>query len=316
MLARYPIALTTVFFVVGACSASPSSGGGRGPGGSGGAGGATGGSAGSSAGSSGSIGVGGTGATTGGTGGTGISLDAGGGTAGTPGVGGTAGMPGVGGSTGGGCGQAPPGDQPVPEVCGDGLDNDLNGFVDEQCDCVVGQSQPCFGGYPSQANDPVCVMGMQTCTGTAEFHGWGPCENWMCGTVPPPDEICDNMIDDDCDGLIDEGCGLTVPVQINGDCLFAACPPQAPFPIGCQITFAGGDGRGCVSTAAGNGMVYFQEGDACCLPPPLNFDCGNVMGTLLCSTQPGPGLNEMNCPMNKQQALYPTSGGPPRWGCP
>ncbi len=308
------------FAVAAACSASgdpavrqPAAGGSAGTT-DGGGGTGTGGTAAGSAGTGGTAGTSAGG--TAGAGGVGINTDAAGGTggaAGSPGVGGA----GVGGSGVGGCGEPPPGDTPVPEVCGDGLDNDLNGFVDEKCGCAqLGITQPCFGGFPSQANHMLCQKGVQTCSGSAEFKDWGPCENWQCGSAPPPEEVCDNGVDDNCNGLVDEGCALNVNVMINGDCLFAACPPQAPYAIGCSITFDGGDGRGCVSTAAGNGQVYFQEGDACCLPPPFNFDCGNVMGTLLCSSKPGPGLNDINCPMNKQQALYPSSGGAPRWGCP
>lgn len=251
------------------------------------------------------------GATNGGTGG-GINLGGAGGSAGSgAGSGGASGAVGTGGNT---CGP-PPTDQPVPEVCGNGLDDDLNGFVDEGCPCSVGASQPCFGGLPSQATAPNCTMGTQQCTGTPEFHGWGKCSGWQCGTVPP-DEICNNGIDDNCNGLVDEGCGITMPVNLNGDCLEAACPPQAPYPIGCNIVMAGGDSRGCVSVAPGGGVVYFQEGDACPIIPGIG-DTGNVSGTLLCSSVPGPPLDNVNCPITtKSTQYYPTSGGPPRWGCP
>ena len=38
-----------------------------------------------------------------------------------------------------------PGPPAAQDTCGDGLDNDLDGFVDEDCGCSVGQTQPCFG---------------------------------------------------------------------------------------------------------------------------------------------------------------------------
>ena len=236
-----------------------------------------------------------------------------------PGMGGTVGAATGGAGGSGACAPVPPDKATAKDVCGDGLDNDLNGFVDEVCPCNLAQTQPCFGGYPSQATDPVCRKGTQTCKGSTEFHSWGPCEGWLCGQVPPPEEICDNMKDDDCDNLIDEGCGLTAEVNLNGDCLYVACPQQAPYPIGCRnLVFAGGDPDGCVTALNdGSGRVYFQEGNACCLPPPLNFDCGNVMGTLLCSSKPGPPLNAINCPINKQNKIYPPPNSPPpKHGCP
>jgi hypothetical protein len=210
--------------------------------------------------------------------------------------------------TGGGCGSNP--DTPVPEACGNGLDDDLNGFIDEVCPCNVGQTQSCFGGQPSQATDPNCTQGVQTCTGTAEFHGWGPCQGWSCGPTPPPAEICYDGIDNDCDGLIDEGCELQVGVNIDGDCVFASCPPQAPYPVGCNIIMDGGDSRGCVAGIPTNSTVYFKEGDKC---PIFGFgDAGHVSGTLLCSTVIGAPLNEMSCPINKPTKFYP----PDPSGCP
>src|ERR1044072_3367550 len=89
---------------------------------------------------------------------------------------------GSGGAGGGnGCGEMPDPGPASPEVCGDGLDNDLDGFVDEDCVCSLGQQQPCFGGPPTWLNEPNCSKGTQTCKGTAEFTGWGPCEGWACG---------------------------------------------------------------------------------------------------------------------------------------
>jgi hypothetical protein len=271
-----------------------------------------------SSGSGGSGATGGSGTTggSGGSSGSGISVDAAGGT------GGLGANPGTGGGSSG-CGVNVPTDQPVNEQC-DGLDNNLNGFVDETCPCTLGQTQPCFGGYPSQSTAANCHKGTQTCAGTPEFPSWGPCQDWSCDDLPPEQEVCidsatgstsGNGVDDDCDGLTDEGCALNVPVFLDGDCLSAFCPQQAPYPIGCNITFEGGDSRGCVSTAPGGSEVYFQEGDACCIVI-IPTDCGNVSGTLLCSTVQGPALNATNCPMNKQTAIYPVSGGSPKYGCP
>lgn len=178
---------------------------------------------------------------------------------------------------------------PTMEVCEGSVDEDCNGQIDESCGCCNGDVQPC--GVQSGA----CTPGTHTCVNGT----WGDCQ----GGVMPTTEICGNKIDDDCDGQIDEGCTIDLPVNIDGDCVTAKCPPQAPYAVGCQITMAGGDARGCVANDGGS-VVYFQEGDKC--------GAGKVTGTLLCSSQPGPALGPANCAINKSTKYYPQT----KAGCP
>ncbi|MEZ4464274.1 MAG: MopE-related protein [bacterium] len=76
------------------------------------------------------------------------------------------------------------------EASCDAQDNDCDGFVDEECPCNPGSSQPC-----GQAEGE-CRQGIQQCV----EGSWGACE----GEVGPADEAC-NGRDDDCDGQLDEG---------------------------------------------------------------------------------------------------------------
>jgi hypothetical protein len=132
-------------------------------------------------------------------------------TAGSGGTGGTASVTGTGGGAANG------------EVCGNGLDDNGNGQVDEGCVCTVGATQPCFPGDPNKAGWGACKLGQQVCEkSSGEISGskWGAC----IGAGAPSIEVC-NGVDDDCNGKVDEGCvcmpGTSVycysgPTETNG----------------------------------------------------------------------------------------------------
>ncbi|MDX9722759.1 MAG: MopE-related protein [Myxococcota bacterium] len=88
----------------------------------------------------------------------------------------------------GACAPAPLGE---PELCGDGIDNNCNGSIDEFCERQE---------YIMTRGDEVFVVG----PGQVE-----------CSDI----EVCDNALDDDCDGEVDEGCvaedGACVPLSIG-----------------------------------------------------------------------------------------------------
>jgi len=174
---------------------------------------------------------------------------------------------------------------PKKESC-NGKDDDCNGLVDDglQCECLDGTSQPCEGNKVGTCNPGVvtCINGKLT-----------KCE----GAVGPTSEVCGDGLDNDCDGVVDNGCkkDIVVDLSVNGDCVCSPpCPPEAPFPVGCQINFDGGNPNGCVAKAGAK--IYFQEGVKC--------DAGKLSGKLFCSSEPGPGLNAQNCPINKPQKTY------------
>ncbi|MCB9546093.1 MAG: hypothetical protein H6706_09595 [Myxococcales bacterium] len=200
-----------------------------------------------------------------------------------------------------GCGCAPD----AAEICADRADNDCDGQIDEQ-PCTMPDGRPeacnpnlrraCYGGNPAQIGVGPCAAGVQTCGPDGR---WAACE----GATLPGEEICDNGLDDDCDGHADN-CRIAVEVNLNGDCITTRCPPEAAFPVGCDIAMAGGDHRGCVASQPDESVVYFQEGDV--------FGAGRVQGTLFCANVPGAGLTEETCRINKPTRYYPAD----RSGCP
>lgn len=108
------------------------------------------------------------------------------------------------------------------EICGNGLDDNGDGLVDEDCPCDRGTTQPCFVGPLASAGVGICVYGSQLCGGDIEFPTWGQCEGYGVAT----EEIADNGMDDDCDGEIDEQ--PPVITDPPGDCDGAPCPTTCP----------------------------------------------------------------------------------------
>ncbi len=132
------------------------------------------------------------------------------------------------------------------ETCGDDIDNDCDGVVDDGCPaacsvdagCVVGEI--CDGGYckscpgPDIADDcsTSSIDGQpdadcqyldatETLVGGAVCHHITDSAATVCGTActfsPTCDayEQCGNHIDDDCDGVQDNGC---TPCNLDSDC--------------------------------------------------------------------------------------------------
>jgi hypothetical protein len=89
-----------------------------------------------------------------------------------------------------------------PDVCGNGIDDDGNGQIDEFCPCVPGTEQACYAGPVEARGKGTCAQGKQVCKSRGEFATWGPCEG---SVLPKATETCDGL-DDTCNGTIDEGC--------------------------------------------------------------------------------------------------------------
>ncbi len=78
------------------------------------------------------------------------------------------------------------------ETCGNGQDDDCNGMADDGC-TPSGESQACYTGPAATRGVGACHDGTQEALG--EF--WGTCE----GEVHPVPETCADGVDSDCNGL-------------------------------------------------------------------------------------------------------------------
>src|SRR5438067_1941180 len=63
------------------------------------------------------------------------------------------------------------------ESCGNGIDDNGNGKVDEGCPCAAGATQRCYGGPLSTRGAGACHDGTQTCVvaSGASMGTWGEC---------------------------------------------------------------------------------------------------------------------------------------------
>ena len=79
--------------------------------------------------------------------------------------------------------------QSQPEVCNDSIDNDCDLLID----CA---DSSCTGNPACVACNPLCISP-------------------VCN--PVPNEICENLVDDNCNGQINEGCIIELPRQFCGE---------------------------------------------------------------------------------------------------
>jgi len=117
-----------------------------------------------------------------------------------------------------------PGDQ--PEVCGDGIDNDCNGQVDDNL---------------SRSCSNACGVGAESC----HAGSWGGCD-----APQQTAEKCDGL-DNDCDGQVDEP---DAPLCDSGDvCVDGACQPgngdgdTGGMQAGCSCNSSGLPNAGAVA---------------------------------------------------------------------
>ena len=174
------------------------------------------------------------------------------------------------------------------EACGDGVDNDCDGDIDEGCACETGRIERCYEGPSGTAGIGICVAGARVCTNGV----WSTCDGQ---TLPESDSEaqCDNR-DEDCDGEIDEGltnacgeCGA-LSLELCGDGLDNDCDGLVdPVDAGCDCS--GRRGQPCYTgPPATLGVGQCRGGVADC---EASGELGVCVGELLPSDEVCDGVD-------------------------
>ena len=151
---------------------------------------------------------------------------------------------------------------PQAEICGDAVDNDCDGQVNEGCLCPPGSTAPCYTGPAGTMGIGACQAGAQTCSPTGD--GYGACT----GDVTPQAETCSTVADDDCNGQANEGCVCVPNATVS-------CYSGPAGTAGVGICKAGSQVCDAQGTSLGACMgAVLPQAENCATP--ADEDCDNV----------------------------------------
>ena len=161
------------------------------------------------------------------------------------------------------------------EVCGNDLDEDCNGTVDDGCDnCENGAQRPCR---------TECGEGVETCI-ESTFQG--------CSAPTPVEEFCDN-VDNDCDENVDEevlrrcdnACGGGTAICDKGEWLpcdapdACACDPEGADAMDLQVCGTCGFRQRACEEGMWGPWGECDEGTPQCRPGEVDQGACGLCGT-------------------------------------
>ena len=97
------------------------------------------------------------------------------------------------------------------EICGNGIDDNCNGVIDEGCTLFTFYKDSDGDTY---GNAAVTVTNYTGIAPAGYVSNKTDCNDNNAAVNPGATEICGNGIDDNCNGQIDEGCGCSITVSI------------------------------------------------------------------------------------------------------
>lgn len=183
--------------------------------------------------------------------------------------------------------------RPLEEQCGNDIDDDGNGEIDERCGCTAGEERPCYAGPEGTRDIGICASGLQRCDDHFEFPEWGACE----GSVLPGAEVLGNGVDDDCNGAAD----CEEPTLAGEDVCLGPCPDGTPTYQ--QRDLGPGFGGSGIEQGDGEPIMEMECGDPVCdgqnvaiERPDGTFECVEPPpeceeGTYATWQEPGEGPN-------------------------
>jgi hypothetical protein len=164
------------------------------------------------------------------------------------------------------------------DTCSNGIDDNGDGLIDENCPCTEGERQACWPGTATRRGVGACRDGVQICEPYVEFTAWSQCT----GAVLPGAEITGNGIDEDCDGAdaggrtclaneFGESCGGGDDDDCDGlvDCDDPDCSTSAGCAGSCTPSEEScDDGIDNDCDGAGDCLDPDCDAHANCAPPP------------------------------------------------